>query len=100
MRRAPLYPLQAHLVRSTQEGERFRVSWAAAQQSETIRAGMAEEGFAEAQNHEMHFAEIRSAVLKKVVEYLEWHYTYKDAKNGTNVPDFAKGIEPEISLEL
>jgi hypothetical protein len=83
-----------------QEGERFRVSWAAAQQSETIRAGMAEEGFAEAQNHEMHFAEIRSAVLKKVVEYLEWHYTYKDAKNGTNVPDFAKGIEPEISLEL
>lgn len=43
---------------------------------------------------------IRSAVLEKVVEYLEWVHKYMDASEGTRIPDFEKTIPPELALEL
>lgn len=42
----------------------------------------------------------RAAVLEKVVEYLEWNNKYKDASEGTRIPDFQKNIPPELALEL
>ncbi|PWN46335.1 POZ domain-containing protein [Ceraceosorus guamensis] len=82
------------------EDDKFKVRWEAAQASETIRAAMEEEGFAESRNAEMRFGEISSPILAKVVEYLNWRDKYKDAKGEQEVPAFHKSIDPEFSLEL
>lgn len=41
-----------------------------------------------------------AAVVEKVVEYLNFHYIYKDAAAGSEIPDFTARIPPPIALEL
>ncbi|EEB08078.2 elongin C [Schizosaccharomyces japonicus yFS275] len=63
--------------------------------SGTIKTMLEDAKFAEAQNNECHFPEIRSDLLEKVCDYMHYNFTYK---NQTDVPDF--DIPPEMVLEL
>ncbi|EPX71353.1 elongin C [Schizosaccharomyces octosporus yFS286] len=63
--------------------------------SGTIKAILNEGVFAEAQNNECTFPDIRGSLLEKVCEYLHYNYRYK---NQQDVPKF--DIPPEMVLEL
>lgn len=57
-------------------------------------------GFAEAQSNTVHLNNIRSAVLEKVVEYLQWNAKYSDAPKDADIPPFEPRIPPDLALEL
>ena len=76
------------------EGQAFLINKDAARVSGTIRA-MLDSQFAE-KNGEIVLNEISSAVLEKVVEYL--NYKLKYSSTSSQIPPFE--IPPEIVLEL
>ncbi|KAG9107448.1 hypothetical protein FRC07_008632, partial [Ceratobasidium sp. 392] len=55
-------------------------------------------GFAEAQSKTCSL-QYRAAVVEKLVEYLNFHHLYKEAKP-QDIPNFQSRIPPEIALEL
>ncbi|KAG8732536.1 hypothetical protein FRC12_019231 [Ceratobasidium sp. 428] len=55
-------------------------------------------GFAEAQSKTCSL-QYRAAVVEKLVEYLNFHHLYKDAKP-QDIPNFQTRIPPELALEL
>ncbi|CAO1619718.1 unnamed protein product [Parajaminaea phylloscopi] len=83
---------------TSEEGDTFTLDKSAAMRSSVIRS-MLDGGFEESETGTVHL-QIRSAVLEKVVEYLEWVHKYSDASEGTRIPDFEKTIPPELALEL
>ncbi|PWN22034.1 POZ domain-containing protein [Microstroma glucosiphilum] len=82
----------------SEEGDSFKISRAAALRSGTIKSTL-QGTFVESETNTVNL-QIRSPVLEKVVEYLEWAHKFSGASEGTRVPDFEKQIPPELALEL
>ena len=78
----------------SKEGHEFYVDRKCAMISGTIKA-MLSGGFMESKG-EIRFAEIRGAILEKVIQYV--YYKVKYSKGNVAPPEFE--IEPEIALEL
>ncbi|QRV93334.1 Skp1 family [Ceratobasidium sp. AG-Ba] len=87
-------------IRITSEDEfSFLVDKKVVECSGTLRSMLDDTfGFAEAKSKTCHL-QYRAAVVEKVVEYLNFHYLYKDAKPA-EIPDFKTRIPPELALEL
>mmetsp|Transcript_16630 Transcript_16630/g.30130 ORF Transcript_16630/g.30130 Transcript_16630/m.30130 type:complete len:114 (-) Transcript_16630:30-371(-) len=78
----------------SKEGHEFYVDRKCAMISGTIKA-MLSGGFMESKG-EIRFAEIRGAILEKVIQYV--YYKVRYSKGNVAPPEFE--IEPEIALEL
>lgn len=85
---------EVKLVSST--GDIRTVPLDIAKQSPTLKR-MLESGFAESQGT-IRLEEFDTAILEKVIEYMEYAYQYKDVTDETEVPEF--DVSPEISLDL
>ncbi|KAG9079561.1 hypothetical protein FRC06_007661 [Ceratobasidium sp. 370] len=88
------------------DGFSFLVDKKVVECSVTLRDMLdASSGFAEAQSKtcSLQYRPGRvvysAAVVEKVVEYLNFHYLYKEAKP-QDIPDFRTRIPPELALEL
>jgi len=79
------------------DGHEFVIDRKAAFVSGTIKSMLASPGaFAEQTLGEVHFREISTPILEKVIQY--FYYKLKYTNSTTEIPEFP--IEPEIALEL
>ncbi|CAN0247439.1 unnamed protein product, partial [Scytosiphon promiscuus] len=53
-------------------------------------------GFGEASSGQVHFAEISTPILEKVIQFV--YYKVRYTNSATRIPEFH--IEPELALEL
>ncbi|CAM9879339.1 unnamed protein product [Pylaiella littoralis] len=77
------------------EGAEFWVDRKCAMVSGTIKA-MLSGGFGEAASGQVHFAEISTPILEKVIQFV--YYKVRYTNSATRIPEFR--IEPELALEL
>eukprot|EP00904_Undaria_pinnatifida_P004059 jgi/Undpi1/13654/HiC_scaffold_9.g03308.m1 len=77
------------------EGAEFWVDRKCAMVSGTIKA-MLSGGFGEAASGQVHFAEISTPILEKVIQFV--YYKVRYTNSATRIPEFH--IEPELALEL
>jgi hypothetical protein len=79
------------------EGHEFIVDKKAAMVSGTIKSLLNSPGtFTEQELGEIHFREISTPILEKVIQY--FYYKLRYTNSTTEIPEFP--IEPEIVLEL
>ncbi|CAN0339755.1 unnamed protein product, partial [Ascophyllum nodosum] len=78
------------------EGAEFWVDRKCAMVSGTIKAMLSAGGLREAASGQVHFAEISTPILEKVIQFV--YYKVRYTNSASRIPEFH--IEPELALEL